>query len=258
MHIKFLESKPPVSWHYTVDDNGVYQHLPENIIGYHAGDGLRPFKLIDTKIKAKSKNPKVTISDDGYYMIDEEKTNIKAPLINDRIPKTEDITPSGVITFIGDNSNYYISETYLNKGYQKISNQGGGTNGIGIESCVDEGSDLYATWQNLAKLVAHLLIKHNLGLERVMQHNHFSGKNCPQTLRTSNLWDYFMEMVSLEYALQKNFSNYKFLLKTKSNLINKNGKLINMPTEKTNIEYTVTIINDKNEKCEVNLVSFVE
>ncbi len=28
-----------VSWHYTIDDTYIYQHLPENERGYHAGDG---------------------------------------------------------------------------------------------------------------------------------------------------------------------------------------------------------------------------
>ena len=29
----------PVSWHYTVDDKEIYQHLPDNETAYHAGDG---------------------------------------------------------------------------------------------------------------------------------------------------------------------------------------------------------------------------
>jgi N-acetylmuramoyl-L-alanine amidase len=29
----------PVSWHYTVDDTVIYQHLPENEDAYHSGDG---------------------------------------------------------------------------------------------------------------------------------------------------------------------------------------------------------------------------
>lgn len=29
----------PVSWHYTVDDNSIYQHIPESESAYHAGDG---------------------------------------------------------------------------------------------------------------------------------------------------------------------------------------------------------------------------
>ena len=30
----------PVSWHYTVDDMGAYQHLPDTETAYHAGDGV--------------------------------------------------------------------------------------------------------------------------------------------------------------------------------------------------------------------------
>lgn len=29
-----------LSWHYTVDDHEIYQHLPDNEIGYHAGDQM--------------------------------------------------------------------------------------------------------------------------------------------------------------------------------------------------------------------------
>lgn len=29
----------PVSWHYTVDDHSIYQHLPDGERAYHAGDG---------------------------------------------------------------------------------------------------------------------------------------------------------------------------------------------------------------------------
>lgn len=31
-------NKRQVSWHYTVDDSEIYQHLPNNEIGWHAGD----------------------------------------------------------------------------------------------------------------------------------------------------------------------------------------------------------------------------
>ena len=29
-----------ISWHYTVDDHEIYQHLPEDEVGWHAGDNL--------------------------------------------------------------------------------------------------------------------------------------------------------------------------------------------------------------------------
>ena len=32
----------PMSWHYTVDETFVYQHLPDNETAYHAGDGKGP------------------------------------------------------------------------------------------------------------------------------------------------------------------------------------------------------------------------
>lgn len=33
-------ARQKLSWHYTVDDHEIYQHLPDNEIGYHAGDGM--------------------------------------------------------------------------------------------------------------------------------------------------------------------------------------------------------------------------
>ena len=42
-HANYLNStqaeQAPVSWHFTVDDKDIVQHLPENESGYHAGDG---------------------------------------------------------------------------------------------------------------------------------------------------------------------------------------------------------------------------
>ena len=35
-------SNPGVSWHYTIDESLIYQHIPDNEVAYHAGDGLRP------------------------------------------------------------------------------------------------------------------------------------------------------------------------------------------------------------------------
>ena len=42
-HANYLKgndaANAPVSWHYTVDNTEIYQHLPENEDSYHAGDG---------------------------------------------------------------------------------------------------------------------------------------------------------------------------------------------------------------------------
>ena len=36
-HAKYLKSGPSVSWHYTVDENEVVQHLPDNETAWHTG-----------------------------------------------------------------------------------------------------------------------------------------------------------------------------------------------------------------------------
>lgn len=258
-HYRFLtNSNQATSWHYTVDDEGAYHHLPNDEVGYHAGDGLREFGLNDTGVTATTPKPIITISQDGYYEINGTKSTIIAPTNNGTILTTADITPSGIFTTIGNNGNYYINNTYYNTSYKKISNHGGGANGIGIETAVDEGSDLYATWQNLAKLVAKLLVEGDLGLDRVMQHNNFSGKNCPQTLRTANLWDHFMEMVTLEYKLLTVYSDYTFTFQSNNpDILNDSGKIIKQPKITTEVSYTVTITNNDGYNESVTLYSIV-
>ena len=43
VHVGYLDSPTaqnlPVSWHFTVDENTIYQHLPLDENGWHAGDG---------------------------------------------------------------------------------------------------------------------------------------------------------------------------------------------------------------------------
>lgn len=42
-HSNYIQnSNPGLSWHYTVDEEYIYQHIPDNEVAYHAGDGLRP------------------------------------------------------------------------------------------------------------------------------------------------------------------------------------------------------------------------
>lgn len=101
----------------------------------------------------------------------------------------------------GDGSSSFGS-TYYNKGYQKECIGGGNKSGIGIESCINPGNDYPLTVLRLARLTAELLIKYNLGMERIKQHYNFSGKNCPNVIRaTTGLWEMFLAAVALEYKL---------------------------------------------------------
>lgn len=110
-----------VSWHYSVDDKSIYQHLPDDETAYHAGDG----------------------SGDG---------NRKS---------------------------------------------------IGIEICVNPDSNLLAATDRAARLVARLCKKYDIPLANVVQHNHWSGKNCPAELRAGKpySWEAFLKRIAVEMEL---------------------------------------------------------
>ncbi len=40
-YIHKAAQKTPISWHYTVDDHQIYKHLPDNQVGFHAGDKFK-------------------------------------------------------------------------------------------------------------------------------------------------------------------------------------------------------------------------
>lgn len=101
----------------------------------------------------------------------------------------------------GDGSAPFGS-TYINKGYQTECIGGGNQNGIGIETCINQGGNYNETLKNAAKLTAYLLNKYHLGLDRVKQHYHFSGKNCPNVIRSlDGRWESFLKDVEVELFL---------------------------------------------------------
>ncbi|MDJ0825694.1 MAG: N-acetylmuramoyl-L-alanine amidase [Rhodobacter sp.] len=73
----------------------------------------------------------------------------------------------------------------------------GNRQSVGIETCVDAGSDLNATRDRAARLVAVLLYDTGLPIDRVVQHNFWSGKNCPRRLRAGVLGVNWMDFINL-------------------------------------------------------------
>lgn len=118
-HAKYLKgdtaANTPVSWHFTVDDTRIVQHLPLNENGWHSGDG------------------------------------------------------------VGGNGN---------------------TKSIGIEICVNSDGNRTKADLNAVLLVAHLVntVKSLRPYpECVKQHFHWSGKNCPEVIRSrTNGWNNFL------------------------------------------------------------------
>lgn len=251
------QGKYACSYQYVVGNDGIYHNIPDDEVAWHAGDTTKyDYNLYDAGITGTNEKPEVSVSNDGYYTIDGVKSIILAPriykekngeVIVDRVATKDDFNTQGVLCKLIDGK-YYIGETYYNSGYGIIANRGGNNNSIGIESCIDKGADLYLTWQKTAKLVAKLLVDNNLCFDDVKQHHYFSGKNCPQTIRMSNNWDHFMELVKAEYTMYKFIlDGYKFELVPKCENVSKLGRVKNSNDE---LKYSI-IITKENEKIEV-------
>ena len=232
------QGKYACSYQYVVGNDGTYHNIPDDEIAWHAGDTTRyDYHLYDAGVEGINITPKITISSDGYYEIDGIKSIIHAPrvykekngeVIVDRIATTQDINDQSVLCKLIDGK-YFIGETYFNTTYMLIANRGGNNNSIGIESCVNNDSDIYYTWQKTAKLVAHLLYDNNLTFSDVKQHHYYSGKNCPQTMRMNDMWNHFMELVQYEYeALELIKEGYSFKIITNSTIINECGRVKNI------------------------------
>jgi len=111
-----IAERLPVSWHFSVDDTNIVQHLPCSESGWHAGDG---------------------------------------------------------------------------------NNGPGNRRSIGIEICefTDSGRRSRAE-ENAAWLAAYLADGFNIPVECIVQHHHWTGKNCPRVLRArTGGWAGFINMV---------------------------------------------------------------
>lgn len=84
---------------------------------------------------------------------------------------------------------------------------GDGSNGIGnrksiaIEICENPDSNILIATNNAAILTAQLMKKYNIPIGNIVQHNYWSGKDCPHQLRNNNpySWGKFISTVSEEY-----------------------------------------------------------
>ena len=249
------------SFQYVTGNDGVFHNIPDDEIGYHAGDGTqKPYKLYDSGLSGENTSPVVSVSSDGYYMVDGIKSKLLAPraykekdsvVIYDRVATNDDIVTQG-IECINVNGKYMIGESWWSSGYSKLANKGGNCNSIGIESCINVGSDIYLTWQITAKLVAKLLDENKLSFDRVKQHNFFSGKNCPQTIRMNGFWDHFMELVQMEYDVLKfKQEGYKIRLIVNDKDVKENGRIVkrDFNSEKKRVSYTIqTELNGEKEE----------
>lgn len=250
-----------VSANYCVGNDGIFMSVPDGEVAYHAGDGSAKFTWTNTKVKASANvKPnwgvvKNSNSSTGYYFtLNGSETTIEVPITGKTSSgTTKTMTdPSKCFTFYGPawkvvDGYYYMGTTwacFTQTLEGRISSRGGNMNSVGIETACNIGSDLWYTYQITAQLVARLLDKYNLDTTRVVGHNMFSGKDCPQTLLANNgeLWYRFMECVEAEYEMYEKGQNYTVTCKSNNpDILADNGRILSIPRNTQTVSYTVTV-----------------
>ncbi len=63
---------------------------------------------------------------------------------------------------------------------------------------MNSDGDLLKATDHATKLTASLCSKYNIPIEKIFQHNHWSGKNCPEMIRAGKPydWDTFIGKVN--------------------------------------------------------------
>lgn len=75
----------------------------------------------------------------------------------------------------------------------------GNLNSIGVELCLNRDGNYNKAVENGAELVAYIMKKENIQLSNVVQHNYWSGKNCPSQIRRGKngiSWSDFKKLVA--------------------------------------------------------------
>lgn len=72
----------------------------------------------------------------------------------------------------------------------------GNMEAIHVEICVNADGDYHKAVQNAATLVAKIMQDEKISLSNVVQHNYYTGKNCPKLMRSGKIkWSNFLNMV---------------------------------------------------------------
>lgn len=213
---------------YYEDDYLAFAGLNENLAGWHATNSEN-HEWYASGIRKQANDPEtpyVSVSCNGMFTINGRETKVPVTPRSDYLDVLgptfmyaggiyrNTFNSMGIATKV-KGGEYYIGSTYWNNEYNVLSNTGGNHNSIGIESCVDIGSNLVHTWHVTAELVAKLMLKYDLDISRVVGHHFFSGKNCPQPLLANDqeLWRKFIEYVEIEYDKLTRYKQYDFSMR---------------------------------------------
>lgn len=126
----------------------------------------------------------------------------------------------------------------------------GNTASIGIEICVNDKAAFKQDCKNAAWLVATLMKRHNLGIDKVVQHNKWTGKNCPMELRSGAwgvTWEEFIEMVKAEANTSAALT--KSPITETPSMPSANGKLYRVQVGAYSVKANADAMLDKLEKA---------
>ena len=127
---------------------------------------------------------------------------------------------------------------------------------IGIETCVNKGSNLHLVWQRMGKLCASLINKYGMTIESIKQHYDWNQKECPQTLRKSGLYPYAISLVEGELIVSRALSTYDLKFESLNpEYLDDRGVIIKAPEMPIQVGYKVTITNDSGYNETVTLYS---
>lgn len=133
-------------------------------------------------------------------------------------------------------------DIYFNPSYKAWAIGGGNLNGIGIETVIARGTDYTVVMRRTAQLVASLLILYGLTLDHVKQHNAFSGKNCPQSMRRLGTWPLFLKLVALEKHALESLQGVGLAFRSLTpKLLSDDGRILSQVTAPMEVSYEVRI-----------------
>ena len=118
----------------------------------------------------------------------------------------------------------------------------GNANSIGIEMCINSDGDFNKTIDNTIELVKYLMNKHNIPIENVVQHNKWSGKNCPANIRSGKpiTWNTFINMI-------KNTNSNDVLYRVQVGSFKNKNNAIRLSNELKNKGYDNFIVTTNNK-----------
>ncbi len=274
-HIEYFAqplSQNATSIHYTTGNDGIYKGIDEQYKAAHAGDSGSgsEFAWRDTDVVVLDTDPVipvVTITSKATFAINGRDTGIKVP--EETKFNRGFVTDNKWLNDLGlavnkKDGKYQLGTAwwcYSQIAEGRICSNGGNGNGIGIETAVNYGSDLWYTWQKTAMLVADIMIRNNLDISKVKGHHFFSGKDCPQPLLENDLeiWNEFIKMVQSEYERMSKYSNCEFDFVCSNPNVNQVGRIIKQELTSQVVQYTITVFNNDTDKQEtITLSTIVE